>query len=697
MPPTRRPRVRRLNGVSRLWLLALAVLVPGTVLAAIGVRSVQQERAAAVQALRERLDATADRARAGLERELARWDAFAADAARLGPTWAEPALGQVDLPRSGTRGGPVLIFQSRDRLITVPTDAVLYDPPSAPAAAPPVLPEALRAAEAIELGDGNYAAAIGAYRALLRAVAREGRPAVLHRLARAHAKAGRTDDALRLFEQLETAGGSSGSLPAALVARVGKCELFASARRDAELTRCSLDLLESLVAGRWRLEKPRCEFYLSAARAWLDSSAPDAATQRNRLRLETSEREKRAVTEETAAAIDIWRSAAVPPGAGRLAGEKDGRVWLAFGRAEGPASLVVVLPSAYLHSAVWPRVFAEADTRDSGVAVLLEAPRGAEAYDNPAPRTEGAPVSTRSLRDTSGVWQVHARAVGQDANGTFAARQRFYVATLIVMLAALLIGMLLTTRMVKREMEVARLKSQFVSAVSHDLRTPLASIRQLAELLDRGVPSTERSREYFKVILRESERLSAFVDRVLDFARMEEGRQEYQFADVDTATWLRGVLRDAQASAEAVGKRIEAVVPDDLPPVSIDAHALATAVQNLVDNAVKYSPESDTVWVSVDAAPGGIVLRVRDQGIGIDAEDQEHVFERFHRGRRAAAETTGAGLGLSLVKQVVDAHGGTVEFESEPGASTTFAVFIPTARSSEIKSNANASRSVTSA
>jgi len=161
MPPTRRPRVRRLNGVSRLWLLALAVLVPGTVLAAIGVRSVQQERAAAVQALRERLDATADRARAGLERELARWDAFAADAARLGPTWAEPALGQVDLPRSGTRGGPVLIFQSRDRLITVPTDAVLYDPPSAPAAAPPVLPEALRAAEAIELQVPSNSGAVG--------------------------------------------------------------------------------------------------------------------------------------------------------------------------------------------------------------------------------------------------------------------------------------------------------------------------------------------------------------------------------------------------------------------------------------------------------------------------------------------------------------------------------------------------------
>ena len=254
-------------------------------------------------------------------------------------------------------------------------------------------------------------------------------------------------------------------------------------------------------------------------------------------------------------------------------------------------------------------------------------------------------------------------------------RQRIYIATLVLMVASLVVGAVFVTRTVRREMEVSRLKSQFVSAVSHEFRSPLTSIRQLAELLDRGVPSPERSRQYFKVILDESERLSRLVERVLDFSRMEEGRQEYTMAPIDTTPWLTQVARAAAHVLAA--KRLETSIPAGLPPIVGDAEALATAVHNLLDNAAKYSPGCDTVWLSAAARTGAIAISVRDRGVGIAPEDRPHLFDRFYRGAAMADVVKGTGLGLSLVKHIIDAHRGHVRIESAPGDGTTVTVEIP--------------------
>jgi signal transduction histidine kinase len=228
---------------------------------------------------------------------------------------------------------------------------------------------------------------------------------------------------------------------------------------------------------------------------------------------------------------------------------------------------------------------------------------------------------------------------------------------------------------------VARLKSQFVSAVSHEFRTPLTGIRHYGEMLlhDR-VTTEERKHHYYALVVGAAERLSRLVEDVLDFARMEEGRQEYKSEPIEPSSWLRGTASEFQATL-AADRQVECAIPDVLPQLRGDASALARAVHNLLDNAVKYSPASPTVWLSARAEEGKVIVDVRDEGVGIPRDEQAHVFDRFFRGRETASTTRGAGLGLSLVQHIVAAHGGRVSVSSEPGRGTTMTVALPSSES----------------
>jgi signal transduction histidine kinase len=227
-------------------------------------------------------------------------------------------------------------------------------------------------------------------------------------------------------------------------------------------------------------------------------------------------------------------------------------------------------------------------------------------------------------------------------------------------------------------MEVARLKSEFVSAVSHEFRSPVTGIRQLAEILLRGQPSEERRRQYYELIGHEGDRLARLVENVLDFSRMEEGRKEYRLEPLEAGAWLRAVVEEFRALVAQGGFSLEADLPGRLPSLLADREALTSALHNLLDNAVKYSPACKTVWLEAETSGGWLTIRVRDRGLGIAEEDRTHVFEKFYRGSiGAATHVKGAGLGLSLVKHIVTAHGGSVACESRPGEGSTFSMNLP--------------------
>ena len=166
---------------------------------------------------------------------------------------------------------------------------------------------------------------------------------------------------------------------------------------------------------------------------------------------------------------------------------------------------------------------------------------------------------------------------------------------------------------------------------------------------------------------------------------MEDGRKEYRLERVETDGWLRRVADEFQQTPAAQGKKVEVSVPDGLPPLMMDSQAMAGAIHNLLDNAVKYSPGRDTVWLDAAATAdrAGIAISVRDEGVGIPSDEQRHLFERFFRGHRLADTVAGTGLGLSLVKHVVSAHGGEISVASTPGTGTTVTIVLPGFRNQE--------------
>jgi len=249
-----------------------------------------------------------------------------------------------------------------------------------------------------------------------------------------------------------------------------------------------------------------------------------------------------------------------------------------------------------------------------------------------------------------------------------------------LMALALIGGVVLALRAADRAVRLSTMKSDFVSNVSHELRTPVASIRVFGELLRTGRAQTpEKIREYGEYIEAESRRLSRLIENILDFSRIESGRKEYNFVDADLGDIVADVIRTFEVRLSPLGFRLELVAPPDpLPLVRMDADAIGQAFHNLLDNAVKYSGESKHVVVSLGREDGWAVLSVRDFGIGIAPEEQRRVFERFHRvGTGLVHDVKGSGLGLSLVRHIAHAHGGTVDVESEPARGSTFTIRLP--------------------
>ena len=240
-------------------------------------------------------------------------------------------------------------------------------------------------------------------------------------------------------------------------------------------------------------------------------------------------------------------------------------------------------------------------------------------------------------------------------------------------------GMILAYRNVSSELALAKLKSDFVSNVSHELRTPLALIRLYAETLELGRISTPgKHQEYYEIIRKESERLSALINNILDFSRIEAGRREYSFRDTDVADLVRCTLDSYRFEIEQNGFQFEQKIDNNLPPLRVDREAIARSLLNLVNNAVKYSAADKYLGVHLYRRNGSVHLEVVDHGIGIPASEQAKIFEKFYRvGDPLVHNTKGSGLGLSLVRHIVKAHGGEVAVESAPGRGSKFIISLP--------------------
>lgn len=240
-------------------------------------------------------------------------------------------------------------------------------------------------------------------------------------------------------------------------------------------------------------------------------------------------------------------------------------------------------------------------------------------------------------------------------------------------------GILVSARLVGRELESARLRADFAANVSHELRSPITQIRLKAEALQLDLCFDDEDRQaHYDAIVRESERLSRLVDNVLDFASIERGAKRYTLRPDDISAAVRSVVEAHRAVIEKRGLELECDVPDDLPVVWIDREAIGQVVTNLMSNAAKYGQEGG--WVGVRARVGldGVDISVADRGMGISPEDHERIFENFYRVHDTQVRAQrGTGIGLSIVRYIADAHGGSISVDSAVGRGSTFTLTIP--------------------
>lgn len=283
--------------------------------------------------------------------------------------------------------------------------------------------------------------------------------------------------------------------------------------------------------------------------------------------------------------------------------------------------------------------------------------------------------------ESHGPWELWVRARSGALDAAIADARRRNLTLSFAALAILGSAMLLLTASARRAQILAKRQMEFVAGVSHELRTPLAVIRAAGENLSAGVASSETQvKRYGAMIEKEGRRLTGMVETLLDFGALESGRMALESAAVDVAQLIGEAVASCEAERQEAGCTVEQTIAANVLTVDADAQALFLCVRNLLSNALRYGASGKLVEVSASTKGGDVLIAVTDRGPGITAEDLPHLFEPFYRGSEGkASQTRGAGVGLSLVRQLIRAQRGDITVESTPGMGARFTLHVPVA------------------
>lgn len=606
-------------------------------------RILDQDRALESQRIQEQLELAADLTAANLAQKLSDLEKA-----------LDVAPGNARLPE-----GTILIVADAQKLDAYGQHLLLFYPVLA--VTREVSSDTLRRAELIEFQKNDPVAAAALFREESRSRDPELRAAALVRLGRSLRKAGQIQEALAAYSELAALDSTPVSgLPAELVAREARCSLFeASARRD-DLRRESEALLGDLESGRWRLTRSAYEFRAAETRRWLGNGGappqPAGAL---------------AISDAVENLTEQWLRNPEDSTGRRVHMAQSDPVLLAW-RATPDRFLAVAAGPRYL-SSLWSGAladkrirFAITDTQGRTIFGLLPEP--------------SARTALRAAAVTGLPWTIHvASADLTEVVAGFAARRRLLLGSLLVLALLLMTSSYFIVRAMTRELAVARLQSDFVASVSHEFRSPLTSIRQLSSMLVQGrLPSEEQRQRSYELLAGESERLERLVEGLLDFGLMEAGEARYRLEILDGKELVRDTVEAFQRTVSTKGYQVELALPATNCRIRADRDALGRALWNLLDNAVKYSPENRKVWVEMAVQGDRLAIGVRDQGMGIPAAEHKSIFRKFVRGEDSReVGIKGTGLGLTMVKHIVAAHGGEIRLESVQGKGSRFTIVVP--------------------
>jgi len=567
----------------------------------------------------------------------------------------------------------------------------------------------IQAAQRLEFQQKDYPRALASYRQALRHVndpRLEGM--LLNAIARVQRKSGLLKEALSTYEEILRGHGGvviSGGMPLGPSATLEICALSRDLEDFEKSLQTSFGLYRSLLGREWTLERAEFDFFAERAKALIEEvlgeqpPGLDLTAFRGELKtLGAEEAEQRNKAERMIA----FEEGAAPVLEAEIRGGTD-EASLSFSRLA-----LVIRNHSYLVSMRSPTATpADASTEAWGIIIDAERLKGnalrPALRDNFPPEettwavkgndgtvllsSENPPEGPATFRtnfvsDTPD-WTLEFHQAPPRLIRTFLLSRRGLYSFVFLLIAGIFVfGLALTIRSVSHELELARMKSDFVSTVSHEFKSPLTSIRQLAEMLQSGrVPSEERRQQYYDVLLEQSERLALLTDNILSLAKIEEGRAEFAFETTDIMALLTNIVSSFRERVRHEGFDIELKLKGPIPPVLVDRTSLSQAITNLIDNAIKYSGESRKVVVGASVDEQSVAIAVQDFGVGIKKEDIDRLFERFFRGGDELTRTVkGSGLGLTLVKEIVEAHRGKIQVESEPGKGSVFSIRLPFAQ-----------------
>ena len=281
-------------------------------------------------------------------------------------------------------------------------------------------------------------------------------------------------------------------------------------------------------------------------------------------------------------------------------------------------------------------------------------------------------------------WSLALHLAGPDPFSEAAEREvAGYLWASLLSIGAVVVMALMAGRYLLRQMRLTRLKNDFIATVTHELKTPLSSVRLFAETLREGRYQDDRQeKRYLDLLVKENERLSRLIDNFLSFSRMERDKRAFDLVEVAPEDVVQAAQGAVGERFESEGCRLDVEVEPALPHVMADPDALVTVLLNLLDNAHKYTGQEKHIALRAYAADAQVCLEVKDNGVGMSRRAVRKAFDRFYQADTSLSRGAGGcGLGLSIVKFIVDAHGGTIDIESEPGKGSTFTVRLPAARS----------------
>jgi signal transduction histidine kinase len=481
------------------------------------------------------------------------------------------------------------------------------------------------------------------------------------RIARNYRKAGRLEDSLKASDQLTALGTTPiAGMPAALAGQLGTLYVLQQQKKQESLVAAARGLDRDLNSGRWKISLATYTSSMEEARRVLHGTNKPLPS-------------RTAVAEGVEWLWQQWNTGRPKPAAGRQRiAVPSGPVLLAW-QSSATAAVGFLAPADVIEQEWLKEIGPRLETLHVQLALSDSEGRIVSGKSAEA----GSRATVKLAAETLLPWTVQAFNAG-DGSGAFDSRRNLLLAGMAVLLLLILTGTWFIGHAVSRELAVARLKADFVSTVSHEFRTPLTTLCQLSELLKRNRVAGEHDRkQYYELLYSESHRLRRLVEALLNLGRLEAGKLQFHFEDLDAAALVRQSTNEFIEAQQTRSHRFEVELQEP-SMVHADRETMRCVFWNLFENAVKYSPNCDTVWVGLRKNGSHVEIAVRDGGVGIPAAERETIFEKFVRGAAARETNTGgAGIGLAMAREIVRAHGGQITLESDPGRGSTFRVVLP--------------------